>query len=467
MTSSNIKIILPPINVNVAGQTKDEVGNPSINFTPTWYEAIRNVVATVNNFASGVAGGDLGNNYPNPSVFRINGTLLGPTTATKANLLIADGTQWNSTALSGDATIDFHGALALKTVNATVGTFQGITVNAKGLVTNAVDQGYLTNNKTITLTGDATGSGTTGITTTLATVNSNTGTFGATGIAQFTVNGKGLITAASTNTSIFDTASKKILDFAMSSSAVNYLQVTNGATGFGPSIATVGTDAAIGFSFLAKGGEFLISDSTGLGPAYFLMFGPSFTTYTGFKTNPSATQSCIYILPPADGAYNGAYLQTDTSQNLKWSTRGQLVGEFSTGSAIAGNVGEYVVSAIAVGAAVALVSATAKTVTSISLSPGDWDVEGCVVTAPAATTTTSSYAAGSSITTNTMPTLGLDTNTSVQIFTTVPANDPVALSLPKGRISLSSTTTIFLVAKISFAVSTMSAYGFISARRAR
>lgn len=50
----------------------------------------------------------------------------------------------------------------------------------------------------ITLTGDVTGSGTSSIATTLATVNSNVGTFGdATHVGQFTVNGKGLITAAS------------------------------------------------------------------------------------------------------------------------------------------------------------------------------------------------------------------------------------------------------------------------------
>jgi len=61
--------------------------------------------------------------------------------------------------------------------------------------------GFLTANQSITLSGDASGSGTTAITATLATVNSNTGTFGsATAAPQFTVNGKGLITAASTNT---------------------------------------------------------------------------------------------------------------------------------------------------------------------------------------------------------------------------------------------------------------------------
>ena len=95
-------------------------------------------------------------------------------------------------ALTGDVTCAAGTvATTLATVNANVGTFQGITVNAKGLVTAAVAQGYLTGNQTVTLTGDVTGSGATAITATLATVNSNVGTF-----QGITVNGKGLVTAA-------------------------------------------------------------------------------------------------------------------------------------------------------------------------------------------------------------------------------------------------------------------------------
>lgn len=60
--------------------------------------------------------------------------------------------------------------------------------------TNSGDQ-------TITLTGDITGSGTGSFATTLATVNSNVGTFGsATTSLTATVNGKGLITAISSQT---------------------------------------------------------------------------------------------------------------------------------------------------------------------------------------------------------------------------------------------------------------------------
>jgi hypothetical protein len=76
----------------------------------------------------------------------------------------------SSANLSGDVSSNAALATTLATVNSNVGTFQGLTVNAKGLVTAATNQSYLTANQTITLSGDVSGSGTTAITTTLATV---------------------------------------------------------------------------------------------------------------------------------------------------------------------------------------------------------------------------------------------------------------------------------------------------------
>ena len=74
-------------------------------------------------------------------------------------------------------------------------------LNTRLLKQILASRGYLTGNQAITLSGDFTGSGTTAITGTLATVNSNTGTFGgATTIPIITVNGKGLITGVSTAT---------------------------------------------------------------------------------------------------------------------------------------------------------------------------------------------------------------------------------------------------------------------------
>lgn len=66
---------------------------------------------------------------------------------------------------------------------------------------NATISGTNTGDQTITLTGDVTGTGTGTFATTLATVNGNVGSFGsATAASVFTVNAKGLITAASSTT---------------------------------------------------------------------------------------------------------------------------------------------------------------------------------------------------------------------------------------------------------------------------
>lgn len=84
----------------------------------------------------------------------------------------------------------------------------GFVKTTAGTGTLTVDTNtYLTGNQTITLSGDVTGSGSTAITTTLATVNSNVGSFTN---ANITVNAKGLITAAANGTasSLFATTSK-------------------------------------------------------------------------------------------------------------------------------------------------------------------------------------------------------------------------------------------------------------------
>ena len=110
--------------------------------------------------------------------------------------------------LTGDATTSAYGvaAITLKTVNSNTGTFGSttnipiITVNSKGLVT-AVSTATIPS-LTVAFNGDVTGSGNVGstITLTLDTVNSNVGSFGdSSHTPTITVNAKGLVTAASSN----------------------------------------------------------------------------------------------------------------------------------------------------------------------------------------------------------------------------------------------------------------------------
>ena len=111
--------------------------------------------------------------------------------------------------LSGTQTVS--GAKDFSTVPTISGSLL-LADNSTKIATTAFVKGqnYLTANQSISVSGDASGSGTTAITLTLATVNSNVGTF-----TKVTVNAKGLVTAATTlaATDIPTLTAAKISDF--------------------------------------------------------------------------------------------------------------------------------------------------------------------------------------------------------------------------------------------------------------
>lgn len=147
---------------------------------------------------------------------------------------------------------------------------------------------------------------------------------------------------------------------------------------------------------------------------------------------------------------------------------GQLPGTTTNDSAGAGRVGEILSASVTSGSAVSLVTGTAKTVTSIDLTAGDWDASGVVCfTGNAATTARYSFT-GTSQTNNTLGALGSYAENfialvGVAVFSLV----DVCYTLPTQRYSNAATTTTYLIASLEFAVNTASAYGVIRARRVR
>jgi len=144
-----------------------------------------------------------------------------------------------------------------------------------------------------------------------------------------------------------------------------------------------------------------------------------------------------------------------------------ITGTNTNNNASAGQIGEYIESSILVGSAISLTTNVVANVTSISLTAGDWDVAGIVrVHSNSATTSFTQAIAAISLTSAT-----LDPEKQANIFT--PAAVPTAginycaLGIPATRVSLASTTTVYLVVRSAFTVSTAQAYGNITARRIR
>lgn len=142
-----------------------------------------------------------------------------------------------------------------------------------------------------------------------------------------------------------------------------------------------------------------------------------------------------------------------------------LVGTSTNDDAPAGCVGEYVESVVDAPSGVSPSSSTATNVTSITLSAGDWDVSGLIVTQLGGSTRVSgAYGSFSTVSS----TQGSDPHVADIVFqnTAVPTGN-LRFVLPTSRFKLAASTTIYLVVYITYDTSTAKIGGKISARRMR
>jgi hypothetical protein len=141
-----------------------------------------------------------------------------------------------------------------------------------------------------------------------------------------------------------------------------------------------------------------------------------------------------------------------------------IKGTATNDNASAGCAGEVISSNIT--AAVTLTTATPANVTSISLTAGDWDVYGEVWISVGTGGATQIKAAINSASATFPVNPSLNTATS-QISAAITASLFSVLSLRTCRVSLSATTTHYLIAQATFPSGTTQALGNIIARRAR
>jgi hypothetical protein len=168
-----------------------------------------------------------------------------------------------------------------------------------------------------------------------------------------------------------------------------------------------------------------------------------------------------------NNAVNDKYLRAGIdglSGNVGWNPSTLGINTHNSTSPFPAIVGERVSSSVASGSAISISSNVAKTLTSISLTAGDWDVRGNIWYIAAGTTVINEYLAGISFVDNTLPTESATWSIVNIIMTTGTAGGVPALQT---RVNVNATTTVYLIGFSSFTTSTMTMCGRISAVRQR
>ena len=211
--------------------------------------------------------------------------------------------------------------------------------------------------------------------------------------------------------------------------------------------------------------------------------GGGITALTGAETRAINGTAPFVLGSDADG--DMYYRASSVLARLAKGTAGQLLkmksdatapewgntwkGTATNDNAAAGYVGEYVSAHLASGSAVALTSAAAANITSISLTAGDWDVDAYFALGSGTDTLIFVVTAAANSTSATIPATwrggGWGGQDGVKIRTA--AHGSPFFAVPTQRFSLSGTTTIYLVGYAAFSVSTLSMFGGIAGRRVR
>lgn len=174
---------------------------------------------------------------------------------------------------------------------------------------------------------------------------------------------------------------------------------------------------------------------------------------------------------------DGIALNAAGAKAIRFYNNGTLSGSFSaTGafsangtntndSASAGSIGEYKSSTVLAGSAVSLTTNTQANITSLSLTAGDWDVWGNVIFSAGGSTVTTQAICGINTTSATLPTAPAGGAYGFWVGTVTGQAPGVVAG--QTRISIASTTTVYLIGYAVFTTSTLAGYGFLGARRVR
>jgi hypothetical protein len=165
------------------------------------------------------------------------------------------------------------------------------------------------------------------------------------------------------------------------------------------------------------------------------------------------------------GADNTAFRANDAQIRLN-GTRGTATQSLA-GIGTVLTPGQIKSASVAVGSPVSLTTDTATNITTLSLEPGVWRVMGQLGFIPAASTSITQLQAAINTTSATSPAVDAVAAARNQQggAAYVPGAVIQALGTSEAILTLTATTTVYLIARAIFTVSTMTAYGKIQAER--
>lgn len=181
-----------------------------------------------------------------------------------------------------------------------------------------------------------------------------------------------------------------------------------------------------------------------------------------FMITDQIAQSQEFIGTFATGTPDTLTVTTTGLNNSGGTSRLNFTGTCYVAETTPAAVGEYMSSVVLSGAPVSLTNNIIADITSLSLTAGDWDVWGT----PNFSISASSNSMAGWINTVSATIPASPNGATIQM--TIPFSAGVSgFALGTTRLSLASTTTVYLSAVASFAAGTVDAFGFLGARRRR
>ena len=268
-------------------------------------------------------------------------------------------------------------------------------------------------------------------------------------------------------TGINDANGNPSLSFSSTASAVNYMRIINQSAGNNPFIIPAGSDTNISFSGISKGNSPVIFQTTGTSNQLYMASGAAYANTAVFSF-PNSAGPWIYSLPAASGTVLITGTAINSVPSIAFSSTSGIIGTTTNNNAAAGSVGEFVSSVVNNNTPVSLTNGTLANITSISLTAGDWEVWGSVGFIPAATTNITILQGCNNSTSATLQTNTADNSELAYATTGIVTNvQNTMFTVPRLRYSLSGTTTVYLIARAEFTISTLGGFGTIYARRIR